>query len=65
MTCPRPALAALAVLFLLPGACSWDEVRGTASRTVRNVCANAPNCTVYEDGEAIKKDSLDPWDTRR
>lgn len=57
--------ACTAAFLLLPGACSWDEVRGTASRTVRNVCANAPTCTVYENGEAIKKDRLDPWDTRR
>ena len=46
-------------------ACSWDEVAGTASRTVRNACANARNCTVYEEGEPVKKDHLDPWDARR
>lgn len=58
-------LIACASALLLLGACSWNEIRGTASRTVRNVCANAPNCTVYEDGEAVKKGGLDPWDTQR
>jgi hypothetical protein len=32
---------------------------------VRNVCANAPDCTVYQDGEAVKEDTLEPWDTKR
>ena len=63
MTALRPALAALALLLL--AACSWDEVVGTASRTVRNVCANAPNCTVYKEGEPVSKGDLDPWDTGR
>jgi outer membrane biogenesis lipoprotein LolB len=66
MTASRPTLAVLAALaLLLLAACSWDEVRGTASRTVRNVCANAPNCTVYEEGEPAQKGGLDPWDTKR
>jgi hypothetical protein len=64
MTARRPAFAAFAALLLL-GACSWNEVVGTASRTVRNICANAPSCTVYEEGEPVKKDGLDPWDTKR
>lgn len=64
MMARRSALAALALLMLV-GACSWEIVRGTASRTVRNVCANAPDCTVYQDGEAVKEDTLEPWDTKR
>lgn len=54
-----------ATMLLLPAACSWEEFRETASRTVRNVCANAPSCTVYDEGEPVKKDGLDPWDTKR
>jgi hypothetical protein len=51
------------LLLPLPG-CSYDELVGTASRTLRNVCAQAPNCTAYdENGE--KNKALDPWDTRR
>ena len=46
-------------------ACSGIDWLGTASRTVRNVCANAENCTVYEEGEAAPKDTLGPWDTKR
>ena len=66
MTASHPALGALAALvLLLPAACSWNEVIGTASRTVRNVCANAPNCTVYEEGEPGQKGGLDPWDSKR
>ena len=62
----RPSwIAACLAALLLLSACSWDEIRGTASRTARNACANAPNCTVYEGGEAVGKDTLDPWDTRR
>ena len=49
----------LALAALLAG-CSWDEVLGTAGRTAKNVCTNAPNCTVYgEDGQARKE--WDPW----
>lgn len=58
-------IAAGTAALLLLAACSWDEVKGTASRTARNVCANAPNCTVYEEGEAVPKDKLDPWETKR
>lgn len=52
-------------LFLLPlPGCSYDELVGTASRTLRNVCAQASNCTTYdENGEKNKE--LEPWDTRR
>lgn len=64
MTALRPVLLALAALTIL-AACSWEEFRETASRTVRNVCANAPSCTVYDAGEPVKKDGLDPWDTGR
>lgn len=64
MTAPRPALVALAALSML-AACSWEEVRETASRTARNVCADTSSCTVYEEGEPVKTDGLDPWDTRR
>ncbi len=35
-------------------ACSWEEVRETASRTARNVCADTSSCTVYEEGEPVK-----------
>jgi hypothetical protein len=63
MTKPR-CLACLALLLLALAACSQEELTGTASRTLRNVCAGASNCTVYgEDGQAQK--GLDPWDTKR
>jgi hypothetical protein len=58
------ALTAIALLLSATVACSREELTGTASRTVRNVCANAPNCTVYgEDGAA--QSGINPWDTRR
>ena len=60
----RSYLAAVAALLLL-GACSRDEVIGAASRTVRNICANAPGCTVYDEDGAVKKGELNPWDTKR
>ena len=67
MTRPRFALVAAALLLPLPlilSACSYDEVIGTASRTLRNVCAQAPNCTTYDEtGEKNKE--LDPFDTQR
>ena len=58
-------LVILAALLLLPlPGCSYDEVVGTASRALRNICAHAPNCTTYdEDGEKNKE--LEPWDTKR
>ena len=56
-------VAAIPLLLALPG-CSADELIGAASRTVRNICVNAPNCTAYnEDGEPIRES--DPWDTKR
>jgi hypothetical protein len=54
---------ALAATVLLLGGCSADEVIGTASRTVRNICANAPNCTVYDEAGEPDKDP-GPWDTK-
>jgi hypothetical protein len=60
----RPAAALILAALLLAG-CSWDEILGTASRTARNVCAEASNCTVYDDGEPVKRGTLDPWDTKR
>lgn len=63
MTCPRSP-ACLALLLLALAACSQENLTGTASRTLRNVCAGTPNCTVYgEDGQAEK--GLDAWDTKR
>jgi len=59
----RISIAIVLLLLPLPG-CSYDEVVGTASRTLRNICARAPNCTTYdEDGEKNKE--LDPWDRQR
>lgn len=58
------ALTALALMLSATAACSREELTGTASRTVRNVCATAPSCTVYgEDGAA--ETGLNPWDTKR
>jgi hypothetical protein len=60
----RRAVIGAAVLLLTLSACSYDELIGTASRTLRNVCAQAPNCTTYdENGERNKE--LDPFDTKR
>lgn len=59
----RLVIVAAVLLLPLPG-CSYDDLVGTASRTLRNVCAQAPNCTTYdENGEKNKE--LDPWDTKR
>jgi hypothetical protein len=56
----------LLMLVALPlASCGWDDILGTASRTARNVCAEAPNCTVYDKGEPVSKDTLYPWDTKR
>lgn len=62
--CTSRRLIAAALLATALAGCSKVELIGSASRTVRNVCANAPNCTVYDaDGQADR--GLDPWDTRR
>jgi hypothetical protein len=44
----------MAILLIVLAACTQQEIVDSTGATIKNMCKNARNCTVHDDGSAAR-----------